>query len=96
MAVLIITAIAQVHTEMTVPTPKPRPTRRLEMMKSWVLRTSFDLMSQARARKTRPVPIIRARPSPWDSPGDSVRSAAFMTSSLEKHPRSARRGRKDR
>ena len=42
-AELIITAMAQVHTAMTEPTPKPKPTRRSAMMKSWVLRTSSVL-----------------------------------------------------
>ena len=42
-AELIITAIAQVHTAMTDPTPKPKPTRRSAMMKSCVLRTSSVL-----------------------------------------------------
>ena len=43
MAELIMTAIAQVHTAMTEPTPKPKPTLRFEMMKSCVLRTSSVL-----------------------------------------------------
>ena len=63
MAELIITAMAQVHTAMTEPTPKPKPTLRSAMMKSWVLRTSAVLMMNDNISRNAPSPIMVANPS---------------------------------
>ena len=63
MAELIMTAIAQVQTAMTEPTPKPKPTRRSAMMKSCVFRTSRVLTPKDNTNGNRPNPIIDAKPS---------------------------------
>ena len=62
-AELIITAIAHVQTAMTEPTPKPKPTFRSAMMKSWVLRTKAVLIANDRTNKKSPNPIMVAKPS---------------------------------
>src|SRR5882757_7923761 len=61
-AELIMTAIAQVQTAITDPTPKPKPTLRSAMMKSCVFRTSSVLTPYERAKENKPNPIIDAYP----------------------------------
>ncbi len=61
----IITAIDQVHTAMTEPTPKPKPMRRSAMTKSWVFLT-IERTVKATTNMKAPRPSISAKPRPGD------------------------------
>src|SRR5258708_33055207 len=77
-AELIMTAMAQVQTEMTGPTPKARPIRRLAMMKSWVFRTRAFLIRLAMSKKMSPIPLINESPRNGVRPGVTISDAVGM------------------